>query len=584
VLVLLASALVTAFAMVQMRAVEDEEAFANFSQNARRLVRDIELRLGDLMQLASGGAGLLNSGVVPGTAGWTAYTGVLQTAGHGSGLQGLGVAYRDATPELAEGRFPIAYLAPPSAANQNAVGLDVAADPLFAAAIGLARDRGEPTFSGVGKTVLNGDASRPIAILFAPFYRGGRPDTIDARRQVFAGVVLLALDFERLLQPLLDRGGMRGMSLRMTDLEQERLIFDSRPGSAAATTDFSVRHTLALGGRRWQLDFAGTPELLVTHHHRNSMLVALVGAFATLLFTGFVYHFATRRQRAEQRAAEMTAELRASQAELTRHRDHLSDLVAARTADLLAAKNSAERANRGKSEFLANMSHELRTPLHAILAFAHLGEDKLETVDEQKTRRYFSRIVEAGERLLALVGDLLDLSSIEAGKLRLDRQTVDLVVLLRDVAARFDSLMQQRGLQLYLPAADSRAMASVDPARFSQLLRNVLSNAIRFSPDGAVIRARIEATELSHGRRADDADKRVPAWRIVVIDEGIGIPEAELEAVFDSFVQSSKTRTGAGGTGLGLTICREIAAAHRGGISARNRPEGGAVFEILVPR
>ena len=73
-------------------------------------------------------------------------------------------------------------------------------------------------------------------------------------------------------------------------------------------------------------------------------------------------------------------------------------------------------------------------------------------------------------------------------------------------------------------------------------------------------------------------------WRIAVIDEGIGIPDDELETVFDSFVQSSKTRDGAGGTGLGLTICREIVAAHRGSISARNRPEGGAVFEIMVPR
>jgi signal transduction histidine kinase len=213
-----------------------------------------------------------------------------------------------------------------------------------------------------------------------------------------------------------------------------------------------------------------------------------------------------------------------------------------------------------------------------------LGEDKLEAVDDQKTRRYFSRIIEAGERLLALVGDLLDLSTVEAGKLRLEPQTVDLALLLRDVAAKFDTQVQQRGLQLYLPAADCRALASVDPVRFSQLLRNVLSNAIRFSPDGAVIRVHVEAAELSHGRRASDLAVPVAAWRIAVIDEGIGIPEAELETVFDSFVQSSKTRTGAGGTGLGLTICREIAAAHRGGISARNHPEGGSVFEILVPR
>ena len=88
---------------------------------------------------------------------------------------------------------------------------------------------------------------------------------------------------------------------------------------------------------------------------------------------------------------------------------------------------------------------------------------------------------------------------------------------------------------------------------------------------------------MTLGRRTDDPVIPIAAWRISVIDEGIGIPEDELETVFESFVQSSKTRTGAGGTGLGLTICREIVGAHRGSISARNRPEGGAIFEILVP-
>jgi signal transduction histidine kinase len=124
----------------------------------------------------------------------------------------------------------------------------------------------------------------------------------------------------------------------------------------------------------------------------------------------------------------------------------------------------------------------------------------------------------------------------------------------------------------------------VDAVRFSQVLRNVLANAMKFSPDGGVIRILIEEAATTLGRRADDLAAPVAAWRITVIDEGIGIPEDELETVFDSFVQSSKTRDGAGGTGLGLTICREIVAAHRGSISARNRPEGGAVFEIMVPR
>jgi signal transduction histidine kinase len=152
------------------------------------------------------------------------------------------------------------------------------------------------------------------------------------------------------------------------------------------------------------------------------------------------------------------------------------------------------------------------------------------------------------------------------------------------VAAEFEAMAHERKLRWNLPAADIHAPARFDALRFSQVLRNVFSNATKFSPDGGEIRVLIEESEMTLGRRTDDLAAPVAAWRISVIDEGIGIPEGELEAVFDSFVQSSKTRSGAGGTGLGLTICREIIAAHRGSITAHHGPGGGAVFEIVVPR
>jgi signal transduction histidine kinase len=153
-----------------------------------------------------------------------------------------------------------------------------------------------------------------------------------------------------------------------------------------------------------------------------------------------------------------------------------------------------------------------------------------------------------------------------------------------------------------LPPPGAEIMANIDPIRFGQVIHNLLSNAIKFSrPDGTIQIDITEAT-MTQGRRANDPVIQVPAWRIAVIDEGVGIPEAELDAVFDKFVQSSKTTTGAGGTGLGLSISKEIIEAHRGQIRAYNRNEmhgdmrdndvahldqdgsGGAVFEILIPR
>lgn len=268
--------------------------------------------------------------------------------------------------------------------------------------------------------------------------------------------------------------------------------------------------------------------------------------------------------------------------ELRRHRDHLAELVEERTADLLAAKNAAEAASNVKSEFLANMSHELRTPLHAILSFARLGQGKDD--DPDKAQRYFARIIDAGERLLVLVNDLLDLSKMEAGKMRYDLKPADLIQLIHGAAFEFEAMIEERGLRLELPSAARQVPAQIDAPRFAQVLRNLLSNAIKFSEHGGRVVVRVTEGEMNLGRRASDSATLAPAWRIEVMDEGVGIPESEVEAVFDKFNQSTATRTGAGGTGLGLAICREIVAAHRGTIVARNRPEGGAVFEILVPR
>ena len=160
----------------------------------------------------------------------------------------------------------------------------------------------------------------------------------------------------------------------------------------------------------------------------------------------------------------------------------------------------------------------------------------------------------------------------------------DLGVLVREVAAELEHLAANRGLQFDLPPAEMLAPMNVDSGRLIQVVRNLLSNAIKFSVPDSVITVEVNEATMPRGRRASDQSLPVPAWRIAVIDDGVGIPEDELEAVFDKFVQSSKTRTGAGGTGLGLSICKEIVEAHRGQIRAYNRPTGGTVFEILLPR
>jgi signal transduction histidine kinase len=124
--------------------------------------------------------------------------------------------------------------------------------------------------------------------------------------------------------------------------------------------------------------------------------------------------------------------------------------------------------------------------------------------------------------------------------------------------------------------------ATFDANRFAQVMRNLLSNAIKFTPEGRSVHIAVEPTVMAT-RSCCSADRHVPAIRVRVTDEGIGIPEGELELVFDKFVQSSKTRSGAGGTGLGLAICREIVQAHGGEITACHAPVAGAALTLVMP-
>lgn len=236
--------------------------------------------------------------------------------------------------------------------------------------------------------------------------------------------------------------------------------------------------------------------------------------------------------------------------------------------DYLGARDLAQQASRTKSEFVANISHELRTPLQSILGFSELGMARGR--QHEKLAAMFGDIHAAGLRMLGLVNDLLDISKIEStvGAFHFERNDVRDII--EDVAAELEMLLQQRKLQLALNLGRMPLVAKVDTARFSQVVRNVLANAVKFAPEGSRIDvgAQVQGENTIH---------------IQVRDRGPGIPAAELEKIFQAFVQSSQTRDGSGGTGLGLAICRKIMTAHGGRIHATNAPGEGAIFHITVP-
>jgi signal transduction histidine kinase len=248
-------------------------------------------------------------------------------------------------------------------------------------------------------------------------------------------------------------------------------------------------------------------------------------------------------------------------------------------ANLLQAKHAADDANRAKTEFLANMSHELRTPMHAILSFASMGAEKVGKATEEKLTRYFSRIEESGKRLLVMLNDLLDLSKLEAGKMIFLVEHNDLLATADQVIGEFHALARKSEITVRTESGDVLTKAWFDADRILQVVTNLISNALKFSPPKSVVRIIFSDDHL-----VLENGEQVAALRLTVRDEGIGIPEAELESVFEKFVQSSETNTGAGGTGLGLAICKQIVEQHKGKIFAENNQEAGTSFHLILPR
>ncbi|BCL59689.1 hypothetical protein DGMP_03820 [Desulfomarina profundi] len=242
--------------------------------------------------------------------------------------------------------------------------------------------------------------------------------------------------------------------------------------------------------------------------------------------------------------------------------------------------NEGRIVNEAKNEFLANMSHELRTPMHSILSFARLGLKRKDSLTPEKQAFYFNMIMTSGQQLLELLNDLLELSTSESKYVKYHFEWSDLGEDLGKIVLEFQGLMEEKGIRfIYVQKEETCIMARYDKTKIRQVMRNLLSNALKFTDPGKKVILQVEKGRLDqlHGEKQ--------AWKISIIDQGIGIEESELECVFEKFMQGSKTRTGAGGKGLGLAICKQIVEDHGGVIWAeKNGPEtSGAVISFLLP-
>ena len=244
----------------------------------------------------------------------------------------------------------------------------------------------------------------------------------------------------------------------------------------------------------------------------------------------------------------------------------------------LASEQQALEASKAKSVFLSNMSHELRTPLNSIIGFATILCNKLHGRTEPRYEKFLRNILASGQHLLGLIGNILDLSKIEAGRMELFPERVDLRRVFEDVIEVMKGVAAEGRVTIEVEVPDGLPELHADPGKVKQIMFNLLSNAVKFSPRGATVTVRA-------GTVSPDAPPLfTDATRIDVVDRGIGIKPEDLDLIFEEFrqVDDSSARRYPG-TGLGLTLVRKLLALHGGRVEVVSEPGRGSTFTVFLP-
>ncbi|HZG43541.1 MAG TPA: ATP-binding protein, partial [Longimicrobium sp.] len=344
---------------------------------------------------------------------------------------------------------------------------------------------------------------------------GGAPDAAAAANaeRFFAAVEEFALGEEAAAVTRVD---LREPSSRQ-DLPAELISGRIRDGDGATAAVVSILHDL-------------------THEVENARLAAELARVNAGL---------------EHSIREATAELKDQNRELAWQRQEL------------------ERAYRHKSEFLASMSHELRTPINALLGYTSLLRERIYGDLTARQDQALVRIHSSSEHLLELVDDILDLAKIEAGRMPLHLEPLDIASLIGELTDGVEPLARRKGLQLRVDVPEALPVLVTDRFRVKQVLLNLLSNAIKFTHAGTVS---VRTRQLEGG------------VEVQVADTGIGIPADELASIFDDFRQVDQSSTREyGGTGLGLSIVRKLLGLLGGAIRVESEPGQGSVFTVTLP-
>jgi signal transduction histidine kinase/integral membrane sensor domain MASE1/AmiR/NasT family two-component response regulator len=462
--------------------------------------------------------------------------------------------------------FPVFYVFPRSG-NEDRIGFDLASEPARNRALDVALKTGNITLTQpLASAQSNGQLVSSLAFLAVK----NRRDPEGPPLGIAAGVLRITdmiTRAARVARIPVDYG------LYLADAKipgDEGLLFYNSHDAHHALEDIEAEQAVPFNPNVSIFTFGYRDWIVVLHRHK--------GGFNSLVYWQpwaiFVF------------GSMITILLLIYLRSLNRTEKHIVDLVATRTRELEDARaaaesamNQAQQADRAKSEFIAHMSHEFRSPMTSILGYTQLASDSLDhKVPPETMRSYLTTIRGAGRHVLSLIGDILDISKIEAGKLVLEESPFDLHGLCEEVVSMMLVPARAQECTLILDIDPNLPRHVVgDPVRLKQVLTNLVSNAIKFTRYGKV-QVAVKALDIG-----EDA----VSFRISVRDEGIGIAQNKLEAIFEAFTQADTTTTRRyGGTGLGLTICQRMIQAMGGQVEVESKEGHGSRFwfDLTLPR
>lgn len=432
----------------------------------------------------------------------------------------------------------------PAAEHGAVVGLDSGHSPATQQAIWRARTSGRLAATA-GFRLAQDPPGQTSVIVYAPVYepRGGGAGRL-------LGLAAIGVSVQRLLEAAMLPGAWPGFGVQVFDEGihgEERVLLAARTvGAPAAGALLGVQappleRTIRMADRRWHVRISGAYAMPLERTWPAWLLLS-----ASLLVTAALQLFLVRLHGQNLRVRQE---------------------VRRRTRQLRRALKLAREGTEAKSRFLAKISHEIRTPLNGIIGMTQLLLESGLTREQQESA---ALILNAGQHLLAVVNDTLDLSKIEAGKLVLAREPLELETLLRECDRIFRPAAEQKGLELSVSAQGLPAWVEGDVTRLRQVLWNLLGNAVKFTAQGRV--------ELTASPAA-----AAPRVRFEVRDTGPGIPREDRARLFEPYFQSSAPGRRVEGTGLGLAISRRLVELMGGEMGCESEPGAGSLFWFEVP-